>query len=92
MSPALAGGFLTTAPPGKSLSLLIDMAFSVFNNKDHAEEERKEQRDLRKEQWQVRLLAALMTKPNPALGHPKSAPRRPLPGKGSCFSCGSPEH
>ena len=31
------------------LNLLIDRAFSIFNNRDQAEEEKKEQHDLRKE-------------------------------------------
>ena len=78
--------------PQTPLNLLIDTAFSVFNHRDQAEEERKEQCDFRKERQQVRLLAAIMTRPNPPPGYPKSTPRRPPPGRGACFSCGSPEH
>ena len=73
-------------------NLLIDTAFSVFNNKDQAEEEKKEQHDFRRERQQARLLAAIMRRPNPLPGHPKSTPRRPPPGKGASFSCGSPGH
>ena len=29
MSPALAGGFLTTAPPGKSLNLFLDVLLNL---------------------------------------------------------------
>ena len=60
--------------PQTPLNLVTDTAFSVFNNRHQAEQERKEQRDLRKEQQQARLLAAVMTRPP---GHPKSTPRRP---------------
>ena len=67
------------------LDLLNDKAFSVFNSRDQAEEEKKEQRD-------SRLLAAILTRPNPPPGHPKSTPRRPLPRKGACFSRGTPKH
>ena len=78
--------------PQTLLSLFIDTAFRVFSNRDQAEEERKEQCDLRKERLQARLLAAITTRPNPPPGHPKSTPRRPPPGKGNFFSCGSPKH
>ena len=36
VSPALAGGFLTTAPPGKSPALIFDM--SIRSNREHCGE------------------------------------------------------
>lgn len=67
-------------------------SLQFLNNRDQDEEEKKEQHDLRKEQRHTRLLAAVMTRPNLAPGHPKSTPRGPPPGKGAGFSCGSPKH
>ena len=67
-------------------------SLQFLNNRDQDEEEKKEQHDLRKEQRHTRLLAAVMTRPKLAPGHPKSTPRGPPPGKGAGFSCGSPEH
>ena len=32
VSPALAGGFLTTVPPGKSLKFLVIVVFMVMGN------------------------------------------------------------
>ena len=31
VSPALAGGFLTTGPPGKSINTIFKTAFTYFN-------------------------------------------------------------
>lgn len=73
--------------PHTPLSLLIDTAFSVFNNRDQAEEEKKEQHDFRNDGK-----PAIMTRPNPPLVHLKSTPGVPLPGKGACYNCGDSEH
>ena len=40
-------------------------SLQFFNNRDQDEEEKKEQHDLRKEQWHTRLSAAVMTRPKP---------------------------
>lgn len=72
----------------KPLSTLLSTCPSMFLTIDIRLRRKGKNSVTRREQWQNQPFGSIVTRPDPAPGHPKSTFCKPLPGKGACFNVG----